>query len=101
MRQPVTHADGRAARGGSPTVNAFATSNSPYSFTGASGLAGSAVLREFVQSSHPVRAPVRNRAHARAFEASPTVEAVEGDMLRSETLAREHSGVDRFMLISS
>jgi uncharacterized protein YbjT (DUF2867 family) len=69
--------------------------------TGASGLAGSAVIREFVRSRYPVRALVRNRADARAFEAFPTVEVVEGDMLRPETLLEALSGVDRVLLISS
>jgi uncharacterized protein YbjT (DUF2867 family) len=69
--------------------------------TGASGLAGSAVIREFIRSSYPVRALVRNRATARAFEAFPTVELVEGDMSRPETLEEALSGVDRVLLISS
>ena len=69
--------------------------------TGAGGLAGSAVIREFVRSSHPVRALVRNRANARALDAFPTVEVVEGDMARPETLTQALSGVDRVVLISS
>jgi uncharacterized protein YbjT (DUF2867 family) len=69
--------------------------------TGASGLAGSAVIREFVRSNHPVRALARNRADARTFEAFPNVEIVEGDMLRPETLTEALSGVDRVLLISS
>ena len=69
--------------------------------TGASGLAGSAVIREFVRQKHPVRALVRSRAKARAFEALPTVEIVEGDMSRPETLTAPLSGVDRVLLISS
>jgi uncharacterized protein YbjT (DUF2867 family) len=69
--------------------------------TGAGGLAGSAVIREFVRSRYPVRALVRNRADARAFVAFPTVEVVEGDMLRPETLTAALSGVDRVLLISS
>jgi uncharacterized protein YbjT (DUF2867 family) len=69
--------------------------------TGAGGLAGSAVIREFVRSSHPVRALVRNRADGRAFEAFPTVEVVEGDMLGPETLTAALAGVDRVLLISS
>jgi uncharacterized protein YbjT (DUF2867 family) len=69
--------------------------------TGASGLSGAGVIREFVRSSHPVRALVRDRAHARAFEAFPTVDVVEGDMLRPETLTAALSGVDRVLLISS
>ena len=69
--------------------------------TGASGLAGSAVIREFVRQKHPVRALVRSRARARAFEALPTVEIVEGDMSRPETLTAPLSGVDRVLLLSS
>ena len=69
--------------------------------TGASGLAGSAVIREFVRSSYPVRALVRSRAEARTFAAFPTVEVVEGDMLRPETLTEALSGVNRVLLISS
>jgi uncharacterized protein YbjT (DUF2867 family) len=69
--------------------------------TGASGLAGSAVIREFVRSGYPVRALVRNRANARTFEAFPTVEVVDGDLLRPETLTAALSGVDRVLLISA
>jgi uncharacterized protein YbjT (DUF2867 family) len=69
--------------------------------TGATGLAGSAVLREFVRNRHPVRALVRSRAKARAFEAFPTVEVVEGDMSRPATLEDALWGVDRVLLISS
>ena len=60
--------------------------------TGGSGLAGSAVIREFARNRHPVRALVRSRAKARAFEAFPTVELMEGDMTRPETLEAALSG---------
>jgi uncharacterized protein YbjT (DUF2867 family) len=69
--------------------------------TGASGLAGSAVIREFVRSGDPVRALIRDRANARTFEAFPTVEVVDGDLLRPETLTAALSGVDRVLLISA
>jgi uncharacterized protein YbjT (DUF2867 family) len=69
--------------------------------TGATGLAGSAVIREFVRQQHPVRALVRTRAKARTYEAFPTVEIVEGDMSRPETLTEALSGVDRVLLIST
>jgi uncharacterized protein YbjT (DUF2867 family) len=69
--------------------------------TGANGLAGSAVIREFARQRSPVRALVRSRVKARALETSPTVDLVEGDMLRPETLADALSGVDRVLLISS
>jgi uncharacterized protein YbjT (DUF2867 family) len=69
--------------------------------TGASGLTGSAIIREFARQQSPVRALVRSRAKAQALETLPTVELVESDMLRPETLADALSGVDRVLLISS
>lgn len=69
--------------------------------TGAAGLAGSAVIREFARNQRPVRALVRSRAKARAFEVFPTVEIVEGDMSAPESLHEALSGVDRVLLISS
>ena len=69
--------------------------------TGASGLSGSAIIRDFARHHYPVRALVRSREKARALETLPTVELVEGDMLRPETLADALSGVDRVLLISS
>src|SRR5262245_56482827 len=69
--------------------------------TGANGLAGSAVIHEFARKHSPVRALVSTRANAHALEILPTVELVEGDMQRPETLAEALSGVDRVLLISS
>src|SRR6266849_3821394 len=69
--------------------------------TGATGLSGSAVIREFARQKYPVRALVRDRAKARAFETFSTVEIVEGDMLRPETLEAALNGVDRVIMISS
>jgi uncharacterized protein YbjT (DUF2867 family) len=69
--------------------------------TGATGLSGSAVIREFARQHVPVRALVRSRARAQALETLPSVELVEGDMLRAETLTDGLSGVDRVLLISS
>src|SRR5262245_51812146 len=66
-----------------------------------SGLAGSAVIREFVRNRRPVRALVRSRASARAWAAFPTVELAEGDMSRPETLTGALSGVERVLLVSS
>lgn len=54
--------------------------------TGATGLSGSIVIREFARRGERVRALVRDRAKASAFEALPTVEVVVGDMARPETL---------------
>jgi uncharacterized protein YbjT (DUF2867 family) len=69
--------------------------------TGANGLAGSAIIREFARVNVPVRALVRSRAKAQVLEAFPTVELVEGDMLLPQTLTNALAGVDRVLLISS
>jgi uncharacterized protein YbjT (DUF2867 family) len=69
--------------------------------TGAAGLSGSIVIREFARQKAPVRALVRSRAKARALETLPTVEIVEGDMLRPEKLGAVLDGVDRVLMISS
>jgi uncharacterized protein YbjT (DUF2867 family) len=69
--------------------------------TGATGLSGSIVIREFVRQNTPVRALVRSRLKARAFETFPTVEIVEGDMLRPETLGDALQGIERALMISS
>jgi uncharacterized protein YbjT (DUF2867 family) len=68
---------------------------------GASGLSRSAVIREFARQQYPVRALVRSREKAHDLEMLPTVELVEGDMLRAETLTSALSGVDRVLMISS
>jgi uncharacterized protein YbjT (DUF2867 family) len=69
--------------------------------TGATGLSGSLVIREFARQQAPVRALVRDRAKAGELETLPTVEVVEGDMLRPDTLGAALSGVDRVLMISS
>jgi uncharacterized protein YbjT (DUF2867 family) len=69
--------------------------------TGAGGLSGSIVIREFARQNTPVKALVRNRAKATTFETLPTVEIVEGDMLHAETLRTALHGVDRVLMISS
>ena len=69
--------------------------------TGASGLSGSAIVREFARQQYPVRALVRSRAKSHDLEMLPTVELVEGDMLRPETLADALSGIERVLMISS
>jgi uncharacterized protein YbjT (DUF2867 family) len=77
------------------------TERSTILITGATGLAGSMVIREFARKKYPIRALVRSRAKARAFEVFPTVELVEGDMSRPETLTEALAGVNRILLISS
>lgn len=69
--------------------------------TGAAGMNGAAVVREFARSKIPVRALVRDRTKAAAFASLPGVELVEGDMQRSETLGRSLDGVERALMISS
>jgi len=69
--------------------------------TGAAGLSGSAVIREFSRNGVAVRALVRDRSKAVALAELPGVELVEGDMARKETLDRVLAGIDRALMISS
>jgi len=69
--------------------------------TGAAGLNGSAIVREFSRNGVAVRALVRDRSKASALAESPGVELVEGDMARAETLDRALEGIDRALMISS
>jgi len=69
--------------------------------TGAAGLNGSAVIREFSRNGHPVRGLVRDRTRAQHIAELPGVEVVEGDMRRPETLGPALDGVDRALMIST
>ncbi|MBO4269935.1 SDR family oxidoreductase [Microbispora triticiradicis] len=69
--------------------------------TGATGLSGSIVVREFARQNVPVRALVRDPGKARKLHGLPGVEVVEGDMLRPATLTAALRGVERVLLISS
>lgn len=69
--------------------------------TGAAGLNGSAVVREFSRNGVPVRALVRDRLKAKALTGLPHVELVEGDMDRAGTLSPALQGVGRVLMISS
>ena len=69
--------------------------------TGAAGLSGSIVMREFARKGIPVRGLVRSRARAEALQGLPGVETVEGNMLRPETLQGAFDGVDQALMISS
>jgi uncharacterized protein YbjT (DUF2867 family) len=69
--------------------------------TGAAGLNGSAVVRQFSRNGVAVRALVRDRSKAVAIAELPCVELVEGDMARAETLDRALGGIDRALMISS
>ena len=69
--------------------------------TGAAGLSGSIIVREFARRGIPVRALVRSRTKASSLETLPGVEVVEGDIGRPETLGRALEEVDRALMISS
>jgi uncharacterized protein YbjT (DUF2867 family) len=69
--------------------------------TGATGLNGAAVIREFARHNEPVRALVRDRIKAAPLVALAKVEVAEGDMQKSETLAAALDGVERALMISS
>ena len=69
--------------------------------TGATGSAGSVIANEFVRERVPVRILVRNRAKATGFEKVPTVEIVEGDMARPDSLRAALDGVNRVLMISA
>jgi len=69
--------------------------------TGATGLNGSAVIREFATQGVPARALVRDASKAEWLRALPGIEVVEGDMLQPDTLKRGLQDVDRALLISS
>src|SRR4051794_13791710 len=69
--------------------------------TGAAGLNGSAIVKEFSLNNFPIRALVRNRSKAGAIEGLPGVEIAEGDMARPETLGAALEGIDRALMISS
>jgi uncharacterized protein YbjT (DUF2867 family) len=69
--------------------------------TGATGTAGSFIANEFVQQRQPVRILTRDRAKARWLENLPTVEIVEGDMSKRQSLAPALDGVDRVLMIST
>jgi uncharacterized protein YbjT (DUF2867 family) len=69
--------------------------------TGAAGLTGSAVIREFAHQGLPVRALVRQPAQAAQFTALPSVEVVIGDMLAPKTLSTALDGAQRALMIST
>jgi uncharacterized protein YbjT (DUF2867 family) len=69
--------------------------------TGANGVSGSIIVREFARQKAKVKALVRSRAKAQWLEGLPTVELVEGDMLRPETLGPALKDVSRALMISS
>ncbi|MTD55160.1 SDR family oxidoreductase [Amycolatopsis pithecellobii] len=66
--------------------------------TGATGLTGSAVVREFVRQGRPARILVRDPAKIRA--SAPGIETVQADLLVPDTLPAALDGIDTVVLIS-
>ena len=81
--------------------NADTTARPRVLVTGATGLSGSIVIKEFARQRIPVRALVRSREKARQWEGDVHVEIVEGDMLDAGRLGPVLEGIDRVLLISS
>ena len=69
--------------------------------TGAAGLNGSAIVREFSRRGVPVRALVRNWSKAAVLAQLPHIDLVEGDMARADTLGSTLEGISRVLMISS
>ena len=70
--------------------------------TGATGMSGQLVVREFARAGTPVRALARSPAKARAAGLGDLrgVDLVEGDMRRPDTLGAALDGVERVLMIS-
>ena len=68
--------------------------------TGAAGLNGSAIVREFSCNGVPIWALVRDRSKANALAELPHVDLVQGDMARADTLAPALKGFIRVLIIS-
>lgn len=69
--------------------------------TGAGGLSGSIVIREFIRQNIPVKALVRDREKVKEFQGAPNVEIVEGDMLDLKNIYPVLQGIEKVLLISS
>jgi uncharacterized protein YbjT (DUF2867 family) len=82
-------------------MTAANSANGTILITGGTGLAGSAIVREFIRAGHPVRVLARDAARAAALRAFPTIELVEADLLKPGTLRGALTGVDRALLLSA
>jgi uncharacterized protein YbjT (DUF2867 family) len=69
--------------------------------TGATGVAGSIVAREFARQGVPIRVLVRDPAKGAWLRNLPGIEIVVGDMRVPESLGAALDGVDRVLMISS
>jgi uncharacterized protein YbjT (DUF2867 family) len=69
--------------------------------TGASGLNGSAIVKEFARRGAAIRALVRDRRKATPLLDLPSVSLVEGDMSKADSLHEALDGIERALLIST
>jgi uncharacterized protein YbjT (DUF2867 family) len=69
--------------------------------TGAAGLSGSIIVREFAKQQIQAKALVRSRSKAAWIKELPSLQLVEGDMGQPGTLGGALRGVDRVLMLSS
>ena len=69
--------------------------------TGATGLSGMAIIREFAKQNLPVKILIRNKEKAAMFKDYPLVEIFEGNMLKAESLLNAFQNTHRVLMISS
>jgi uncharacterized protein YbjT (DUF2867 family) len=69
--------------------------------TGVTGMAGSHIANEFAKRREPVRVLVREHAKAALLNSVPTVQVIQGDMAKPDTLGAALEGVERVLMISS
>jgi uncharacterized protein YbjT (DUF2867 family) len=69
--------------------------------TGATGLSGSIVIKEFEARKIPVRALVRDHEKAKKFDSFRHVELYKGDLLQPDSYQDAMDGIEAALLISS
>ncbi len=69
--------------------------------TGATGMAGSHIVNEFIKRREPVRLLLRDRTKAGMLNRIPTALVVEGDMAKPDTLGAALEGIERVHMISA
>ena len=69
--------------------------------TGATGLSGTMVIKEFEARQFPVRALVRDLEKARQFDSFEYVQLYKGNLLNPETYQDALEGIEKAFLISS
>src|SRR4030081_3141548 len=69
--------------------------------TGAAGMNGSAIIKEFERQQIPVTALVRNLSKLPPDKPKAFITYTEGDMLHPDTLSGALDGVERVLLMST